>query len=201
MHDRVVHELIEEAARLLREGGVVVLPTDTVYGIGCLPDRAGAVQAVFELKGRPDDKPLPVLGASVDELARVATFDDAARAVAHRFWPGPLTLVLPRAEGFTFDLGGEGDGSVAVRVPESELALTLLEEVGPLAVTSANRSGERPATRVDDARRLFGERVGAYLDEGVCDGLPSTVASLVDGLRVLRPGPVTEDQLRQIVTS
>ena len=177
------------------------MPTDTVYGIACLPDRADGVAAIFDLKGRPDDKPLPVLGASLEDLAGVARFDEKARAVAERHWPGPLTLVLPRAPGFAHDLGGTDRQTVAVRVPRSALALALLDEVGPLAVTSANRSGGTPASIVRDARASFGDSIKVYLDGGVCDAPASTVVSLLDGLRILRPGPVSEDQLRQIVTS
>lgn len=192
---------VDVVAAELRAGGVAVVPTDTVYGLACLPDRAEAVAAIFSLKGRPDDKALPVLGASLDDLERVARFDDAALAVAERYWPGPLTLVLPRAETFTHDLGGRGDETVAVRVPESELALVLLEAVGPLAVTSANLSGRSPAVTVEQARAAFGDRVDVYLDYGRCDAPASTVVSLVDGLDVVRPGPVSESQLRQVVTS
>lgn len=172
----------------LRDGGVIVLPTDTVYGLACLPTIAGAVDAIFRLKGRRDDKPLPVLGDGVHALGSVAEFDDRARALAERFWPGPLTLVLPRAAGFDLNLGGDDLATVAVRVPENEKALGVLSESGPLAVTSANRSGEPPATGVAEAREIFGTEVAAYIDGGPCIGLPSTVVSLVGPVRVLRDG-------------
>ena len=177
------------------------MPTDTVYGIAALPQRADAVARIFDLKGRPDDKPLPVLGASRADLSAVARFDEDAVAVTDRFWPGPLTLVLPRADGFDADLGGDDKTTVAVRVPQSPLALALLRNAGPLAVTSANRSGEPPSATIEEARGYFEDGVALYLDEGPSNGASSTVASLIDGLTILRAGPVSEDDLRQIVTS
>ncbi len=177
------------------------MPTDTVYGIAARPDRAEAIARIFELKGRPDDKPLPVLAASRADLTRVARFDERAVAVADAFWPGPLTLVLPRAEGFSADLGGNDKTTIAVRVPESSVALALLGAAGPLAVTSANHSGQPPAATIEEARAYFEDDVAVYLDEGRSLSAPSTVASLVGGLSVLRRGPISEEALRQIATS
>ncbi len=191
---------IELAVESLRRGGVVVLPTDTVYGIGALPDRPDAVAKIFAAKGRPEDKALPVLGASLEDLAPVAILDAGALALAERYWPGPLTLVLSRTETFTADLGGSDDRTIAVRIPENDVALALLRAAGPLAVTSANRSGEDPAGDVETARRAFGDAVDVYLDGGPSDGRASTVASLLDGLTILRAGAVTEDELRQVLT-
>ena len=96
------------ALAVLRSGGVIVLPTDTVYGVGVSVSAPGAIETLFELKGRPADKPIPVLGADVAALRQVVDFDDRAGRIGERFWPGPLTLVLPRAAGFSVDLGGEG---------------------------------------------------------------------------------------------
>jgi L-threonylcarbamoyladenylate synthase len=189
-------EELEAALRELAEGGLVVIPTDTVYGVAALPRVPGAVEAVFEAKGRPEDKPLPVLGASLADLTAVAIFSDRARRAA-RHWPGPLTLVLPRAPGFDVDLGGDGSEGVAVRVPASAVALSLLRLSGPLAVTSANLSGRPPATTVDEARAVLGARVRVFLDEGVCAGRPSTVVSLLDGPRLLRAGALPFDGLVQ----
>ena len=186
---------MKQAVDVLRSGGVAVIPTDTVYGLACLPGLQDAVHAIFELKGRPEDKPLPVLGNGFEALTTVAIFDERAAELARRFWPGPLTLVLPRAIDFTHDLGGDDVTTVAVRVPQNEVALGLLAETGPLATTSANRSGEPPASSIAEARSIFGEEVGVYVDGGPCLGLPSTVLSLVGPPRVLREGALAAEEV------
>lgn len=187
---------MKDALEALRSGEVVVMPTDTVYGLACLPSFPSAVSRVFDLKGRPDGKALPVLGANAEVLADVAAFDDRSVELARRFWPGPLTMVLPRAEGFTFYLGDEESDSVAVRVPQNEIALELLSEAGPLAVTSANLSGHPPATTLEEAEAVFGSEVSAYVDGGESRGVPSTIVSLMGDLLVLREGGVTAAELK-----
>ena len=184
-----------DAVDILRGGGVVVIPTDTVYGMACLPRLADAVQEIFRLKGRAEDKPLPVLGDGVGDLETVAEFDDRARALARTYWPGPLTLVLPRAKGFDYDLGGDDRSTVGVRVPQDGLTLELLGTTGPLAVTSANRSGEPPAATAEQAREIFGDSVPVYLDGGPGGGEPSTVVSLVGPPKVIRDGAITYGEL------
>jgi L-threonylcarbamoyladenylate synthase len=179
-------------------GGLVVLPTDTVYGIGTRPDDPAATARLFEAKGRPRGLALPVLVASRVAAEEVAVFDQRARALAGRFWPGPLSLVLPRAEpSRTWDLG-EDASTVAVRMPHHPLALAVLASTGPLAVTSANRSGEPTPTTCEGLRAVFGDAVDVYLCEAAAiAGSASTVVAL-DGseLRVLRLGSVSEDELR-----
>jgi L-threonylcarbamoyladenylate synthase len=187
----VTSDEIERAAAALRDGKLVVLPTDTVYGIGALPGTSDAIKMIYRAKGRPATKPIAVLGASIGDLRRVAAFDDRARSLAEQHWPGPLTLVLPRAPGFSADLGGGGSQGVAVRVPASKPALELLGLAGPTAVTSANRSGEAPAQTVEQARAELGEWVDVFVDGGLCAGEPSTVISLLGELEVLRPGPIS----------
>ena len=192
---------IEEDASALRRGEVIVMPTDTVYGVAALPSAPGAIRELFALKGRPLDKAIPLLGADEDTLGSVARFDRAAVRLAETFWPGPLTLVLPRAAGFDHDLGGSGDDTIAVRVPASEVARSLLELTGPVAVTSANRSGDPPANTVGDARAIFGESISVYLEGGPGAGSPSTVVSLVAEPRVLREGAVTEAEVLEVLGS
>ena len=174
---------VHGVAAALRDGAVAILPTDTVYGVGALPDGA---RTVFELKKRPLAKALPVLGADAGDLRRVAELDGVAMALAEKAWPGPLTLVVPRAAQFTADLGGTDARTVAVRVPDHPLALELLRLTGPLAVTSANISGEAPATTCAAAQALWPGT--PCLDGGVCDGAPSTVVSVVEEPKVLREG-------------
>jgi L-threonylcarbamoyladenylate synthase len=179
----------------LERGELVVIPTDTVYGVaGSL--EVHSVDALFSLKQRPYDKPLPVLGADVEALAEIAVFDDRARILAERYWPGPLTLVLPRAEGFGLPLGRGGEASVAVRVPAHPLGLGVLRGSGPLAVTSANVSGEPDAHSIEDARASLGDSIAVYVDGGPCEGDPSMVLSLLhDVPQVLRPGPISDEEL------
>ena len=176
---------IAEAADAIRSGAIVIIPTDTVYGIGARPEAAAAI---FELKQRPRDKALPVLGFDVDQLGGIAELDDSAHALAEEHWPGPLTLVVRRSTSFTMDLGGNDPTTVAVRVPAHPVALGLLERTGPLAVTSANVSGEPPATTYEEACALAGGSGVVCLDGGTCEGVPSTVLSLVGEPKVLRQG-------------
>lgn len=181
---------VPEVAAALLGGAVAIVPTDTVYGVAALPDTA---LALFDLKRRPRDKALPVLGAGVADLRRVAVLDDVALALAERWWPGPLTLVVNRTRGFTADLGGAAASTVAVRVPAHPLTLELLKETGPLAVTSANISGEPPAATCDAAQALWPGTV--CLDGGACDGSASTVVSLVGEPSVLREGGLAGDDV------
>jgi tRNA threonylcarbamoyl adenosine modification protein (Sua5/YciO/YrdC/YwlC family) len=190
---------VDAAVEALDRGELVVLPTDTVYGVAGRLETS-AVDALFALKHRSYDKPLPVLGADVDSLSEIARFDDRAVRLAERFWPGPLTLVVPRAEGFGLPLGRGGEASVAVRVPAHPSALELLARTGALAVTSANRSGEADAHTVEAARSALGEAVAVYLDGGPCTGAPSTVLSMMhEPPEVLRVGGIPARDLDQVI--
>ena len=170
---------IEAAVAAVRAGRPIVFPTDTVYGIGARPDDPAAVAAVFEAKERPRQLALPVLVATVDDAAAIAAFDGRASRLSEAFWPGSLTIVLPRGDRSRgWDLGGDGR-SIAVRVPDHPVTLELLRRTGPLAVTSANRSGEPPAEDRDGLVAIFGSRVGAYLVDAVpLRGTASTVLDL-----------------------
>jgi L-threonylcarbamoyladenylate synthase len=183
---------VNGAIAALEGGKPIVMPTDTVYGLAALPGIPGAVTGLFRVKGRPDDKPVAVLAGGWSAMAGIGVLDSNARALGQRFWPGPLTVVVPRAPGFDVDLGG-GSG-VALRVPDCRPALDLLGLTGPLAVTSANRSGSAPATTVDEARSIFGADVDVFIDGGRCAGSPSTVVSLLGSEpEILRPGPIGMD--------
>jgi L-threonylcarbamoyladenylate synthase len=189
---------LQSAAATIRTGRCVVVPTDTVYGLAASPEKKTAVRQIFDLKGRPQDKALPVLGDSLEALDHVAEFTEDARSVAEGFWPGPLTLVLRRADGFDHDLGGPDDGTIAVRVPGDPALRSLLAETGALAVTSANRSGESPAHTAEEARDIFpGVPV---VDGGSRDGRPSTVLSLLGAPKILREGSVDLSQIRAAIT-
>jgi tRNA threonylcarbamoyl adenosine modification protein (Sua5/YciO/YrdC/YwlC family) len=193
-----VSDPIVEAAEAALAGRLIVLPTDTVYGIGTRPDDPAATARLFQAKGRPRELAIPVLVASREQAERVAVFDDRARRVAGRFWPGALSLVLPRTELSRPWALGEETATVAVRMPHHPLALALLARTGPLAVTSANRSGEPTPATCEELQRIFGDAVAVYLcaSEPLA-GLPSTVVDLTGPeLRVLREGAVSEAELR-----
>jgi L-threonylcarbamoyladenylate synthase len=164
--------------------GVVALPTETFYGLAVPPDDPVAVARVFTLKGRPAEKALPVVAASLAQLGPLAVFPEAWRRRLEAAWPAPLTVVLPSGTGFA------GGGNVAVRVPAHRLLRALLASVGPLTATSANRSGGPPLSRPQDVARLLGAGLALLLDGGEAPGgLPSTVVDLSGELpRLLRQG-------------
>lgn len=167
---------IPAAGAAVRRGEIVVLPTDTVYGIGCDAFDANAVASVLAAKGRGRDMPPPVLIPTARTAQGLATqVPDYAQRLMERFWPGPLTLVLKAQTSLHWDLG-ETNGTVALRVPDHELALELLGDIGPMAVTSANTTGDPAARTADEAVAMLGESVGVYLDGGPAgEGQPSTI--------------------------
>jgi L-threonylcarbamoyladenylate synthase len=192
---------IEDAVRAALEGGLIVVPTDTVYGIGTRPDDARATARLFDAKGRPRDLELPVLVPNVAGARQVAVFDERAEVLAGRWWSGPLTLVLRRAEASrAWDLGGD-PGTVGVRMPHHPMALAVLARTGPLAVSSANRSGDAPAADCDGLAKAFGDAVEVYLcQEAKLEGTASTVVDLAHGeWRVLRSGAITELEIRTLL--
>lgn len=183
------------AVEALDRGGAIVIPTDTVYGLAARPELPGAVESIFTIKRRADDQPLPVLAAGVDALRRVVDIDRRAEELMAKLWPGGLTLVLPRAEGFPYDLGNRRTPTVAVRIPALPTALELLALTGPLAVTSANRSGAPPAVTVEEARAALADEVDVFVDGGRVGGAPSTVLDLCGSPKVLREGALSERDL------
>jgi L-threonylcarbamoyladenylate synthase len=185
-----VADVIEEAAAAALAGLLVVLPTDTVYGIGTRPDEPRCTRRIFEAKGRPHDLDLPVLVPSIEAAAKIGDLDDPARGLVARFWPGALTAVVRRTErSRTWDLGGSGR-TIGIRMPSHPVALAVLERTGPLAVTSANRSGEPTPVTCAEVEKVFGAAVAVYVcDETPLEGSPSTVVdTTTDPPSVLRAG-------------
>ena len=192
---------LRDAAAAALRGELIVFPTDTVYGLGTRPDDPSATARVFEAKERPRDLELPVLVATVESARRVAVFDGRADHLAAGCWPGPLTIVLPRgADAAAWDLGGD-PATVGVRAPRHPLALAILAETGPLAVTSANRSGHPPAETCDELHALFGEVVAVYLCQGDrLEGVASTVVDLAHGpATILREGSVSVAAIAELL--
>ncbi|WP_454713810.1 L-threonylcarbamoyladenylate synthase [Caulobacter segnis] len=194
---------IAAAAGALRAGGLVLLPTETVYGLGADASNPAAVAAIFEAKGRPRFNPLIAHVADLETAARIADLDDRAYALAREFWPGPLTIVAPiKDTSAVCDLARAGLDTVAIRVPGHPVSHAVLEAFGGAVVApSANRSGRPSPTTYADAVAETGDKAAAALDGGPCAvGLESTVVSVLDGYpRLLRPGAVTRVQLQQIV--
>ncbi|WP_214106492.1 L-threonylcarbamoyladenylate synthase [Acrocarpospora catenulata] len=190
-----------DAVSAVRGGELVVLPTDTVYGIGADAFTHSAVNALLEAKGRGRDMPVPVLVGTVRAAnALVETLGAYGQDLIDAFWPGPLTLICKANRSLSWDLG-ETKGTVAVRMPLHSVALDLLKETGPMAVSSANRSGAAPATTAADAEAQLGESVAVYLDAGPCtDNVPSTILDLTTAIpRVLRQGAIPADKLKGVV--
>jgi tRNA threonylcarbamoyl adenosine modification protein (Sua5/YciO/YrdC/YwlC family) len=183
---------IERAAELLLAGEVVVLPTDTVYGVAANAFDPAAIATLLEIKGREGVIPLPVLIRTPKQLAGLASaVPPAADRLVAAFWPGPLTLVLHAQPRLTWDIG-RTDGTVALRMPLEEATLAVIRTVGPIALTAANAPGQEPPRTVAEASAQLGERVAAFLDTG--ERTPGPTSTIVDltrsAPRVLREGAV-----------
>jgi len=194
-------EGLREAAAAVRRGDLVVLPTDTVYGIGADAFTPSAVDALLAAKGRGRDLPVPVLIGSWRTLdGIVGTVSPVVRELVEAFWPGGLTLVVTHTPSLAWDLG-DSAGTVAVRMPLHPVALELLRETGPMAVSSANFTGSAPALTAQQAENQLGGAVEVYLDGGPCpDSRASTIVDVTrDVPRVLREGAVPLDALREVL--
>lgn len=183
---------IAEATEALARGELVIFPTDTVYGLAARPDDAAATHRLFTAKRRSDHLPVPILAGSLGEAHHLAEFDERAELLAAA-WPGPITMVLPRAaKARGWSIGGDVR-TVGVRIPKHPLALALLARTGPLAVTSANRSQEPPLEDADALAAVFGEDVAVYLcQDAPLSGVASTVVDLTSPEpQILRAGAVS----------
>jgi L-threonylcarbamoyladenylate synthase len=192
---------IASAVSAVKDGRLVVLPTDTVYGVGADAFDPAAVTALLAAKGRGRDMPVPVLVGSWQTIDGLAfAVPEAARELIHAFWPGALSIVVQQAPSLQWDLG-EGRGKVMVRMPLHPVAIELLREVGPMAVSSANISGRPPAITADDARSQLGELVGVYLDAGPSQQqAASTIIDLTGPTpHILREGPVGADEIATVL--
>jgi len=199
---------LRAARQAIGRGDLVVLPTDTVYGIAADAFSARAVQRLLDAKGRGRQSPPPVLVAGVTTLrALVADVPEPVERLVERCWPGGLTVVLPSQPSLSWDLG-ETHGTVAVRMPDNRIALELLQDTGPLAVSSANRTGRPAATSIAEAEEMLGSSVAVYLDGGpprtgvastIVDATSLVSAGAVGRVRMLRSGAVGIDELRDVL--
>lgn len=183
--------MIEAAVAAIRDGQIVGMPTDTVYGVGVDPQNPEAVELLFDLKGRPAGKPVGLLAATTEQVSEIAVLEGRGRELARLHWPGALTLVVQPKVVMADWVGETQTRTIGVRVPDHPVAREFLRATGPLAVTSANRSGGDETLDAEAARDLFGDSVAVYLP-GVCPG--GSASTVVDAtgewLDVLREGPV-----------
>jgi tRNA threonylcarbamoyl adenosine modification protein (Sua5/YciO/YrdC/YwlC family) len=194
---------IEAAIDAVKRGDLVVLPTDTLYGLGADAFKPWAVTALLDAKGRTRQMPPPVLVGSRETLdGLVFGLPLPAKDLVEAFWPGALTIVVEHAPSLQWDLG-DADGTVAVRMPLHPVALEVLRETGPMAVSSANKTGQPPASTAEEARSQLGFAVSVYLEAGeFADRTPSTIVDVTgDVPRLLRAGAIPLDKLREVVPS
>jgi L-threonylcarbamoyladenylate synthase len=192
-------DAIQEAARWIRQGGVVALPTDTLYGLACDPFRADAVARLFAVKVRAADQALPLIAADAAQvIAHFGAMPPLAARLADRFWPGPLTLILAAPAAIARGVTG-GTGTVAVRVPAHDVARAIAAACDrPITATSANISGERATADPDEVERTLGDRIDLLIDTGPTPGgAPSTIVDATTGEpRLVRAGAVSWDELQ-----
>lgn len=199
-------EAIDAATSALSAGALAVFPTETVYGIASRPDDPAATTRLFDAKRRPASLRLPVLAPSVEDALELVVADETARRLAEAFWPGPLTMVLPRSRRSMDWQLGERSSAIGVRVPDHLFSLALLQGAGPLAATSANVSGLAPLSSLAALQQAFGEAVAVYVvaraGTEAPEGMPSTVVDLTgEELRVLRHGPIPASRLAEFMQS
>jgi L-threonylcarbamoyladenylate synthase len=192
---------IAAAVAAVRRGELVVMPTDTLYGLGCDAFKKNAVASMLRAKGRGRDMPIPVLVGSRKTLDGLAyRMPKAARDLADAFWPGALSIIIKHAKTLDWDLG-DTDGTVAVRMPLQPVALEVLREIGPMAVSSANKTGQPPAVTAAQAQEQLGYSARVYLDGGPCPAsVPSTIVDVTgDVPRILRAGALGVETLRTVL--
>lgn len=198
---KATEENIKKAGEILKNGGVVAIPTETVYGLAANALDSAAVAKIFAAKGRPADNPLIVHITKAEDIEKYAYPNEKAFALAKRFWPGPLTMILPKKDCIP-SIVSAGLETVAIRCPSHPTARAVIDAAGvPLAAPSANISGKPSATTAEHVRKDFGENIDAIIDGGSCDcGVESTVVTVATEPPILlRPGFVTPEQLREVL--
>lgn len=191
-----------QAAKVLKDGGIVAFPTDTVYGLGAVYTDTEAVSSIFRAKGRDEGKPLSILVSDIMQVGRVVSdISNDAMKLMTAFWPGALTIILKKNETVP-DRVSAGGGTVGVRMPENECARTLIALAGsPIAAPSANTSGKRSSVTAEDVREDLDGKINMVIDGGACSiGLASTVLDMSgEELKILREGVITEEMIAEVL--
>jgi len=192
-------DIVKEAVSALKNGELIVYPTDTLYGIGADIFNEDAVKKVFEVKKRPFSEPLSVAVSSHGDIEKLAHVDDRIMKIAKEFLPGPLTLVL-RKKGIVPDVVTAGKDSVAIRIPDNEIALKIISEFGFITATSANIHNKPVPSTIDKIKRIFGDKIKLYIDYGKLYGRPSTIIELRDKkIKILREGSISLQKLKKVL--
>jgi len=193
-------DAISKALSILRSGGLVAFPTDTVYGLGALAFDGKAIESIYVAKNRPIEKAIPILVGEVMDTKKIALeFPDTARTFAIHFWPGPLTCVIPKKR--TLPEAVSATSTIGVRIPDQGAARVLLRAAGPMAVTSANISGQESPSTADEVYSQLNGRIPLIIDGGTTPGgVPSTVVDCsAQEIKILREGPITLEQLLAVL--
>lgn len=192
---------LDESAKIIRNGGIVVFPTETVYGIGANGFDAEAVKQIYEVKQRPLSKPINLLVSNIDMIKQVAKdITEVEYALIEKFFPGPLTIILKKKDIVPDVVTANGD-TVGVRMPANDIALKLIEKAGvPLATPSANISGKPSGINLDDIMKDFKGKVDYFIDDGPSKiGLASTIVQVIDGVpHILRQGSISEEEIKEV---
>lgn len=201
--EKIDYTKLKEVARTIKQGGVVVFPTETVYGIGANGLSANAVKRIYEVKQRPLNKPISLLVNGTDMINEIAQdITDLEKALIKEFFPGPLTIILKKKD-IVPNIVTANSNTVGVRMPSNEIALKLIEYAGvPIATPSANISGKPSGTNMEDIMKDFEGKVDYFIDDGPSKiGISSTIVQVIDGVpHILRQGKITEEQIMNIVT-
>ncbi|HLA06574.1 MAG TPA: L-threonylcarbamoyladenylate synthase [Anaerolineales bacterium] len=195
-------ESIQAALKILRNGGLVAFPTDTVYGVGALAFDGKAVESIYTAKDRPIEKAIPVLIGDTEDMEKIGmNIPEIAYKLASRFWPGPLTCIIPKQ--LTLPESVSATDTVGVRVPDHEVARTLLRAAGPMAVTSANISGQPSPSSAQEVFAQLGGRIDLIIDGGLTPGgVPSTLVDCTGkDIKILRKGPISLQEIRLKLSS
>ncbi len=195
----LTHKNLHEACECLKSGGVVAFPTDTVYGLGVVYDQLDALNRLKLSKGRPDNKPIPMMIASIEQIDQVAYTNERVQKLTKAFMPGGFTIILKKRENVS-DVITNGFDTIALRMPDDEFILSLIKMIAkPLLVTSANLSGQATGVYFEDVKRDFDGRIDMII-EGKCQGLvSSTIVDVsTETLKIVRQGPINEKEIQKV---
>jgi L-threonylcarbamoyladenylate synthase len=192
---------LSKAIKALRNGQIIVYPTDTLYGLGADIFNDDAVKKIFKIKKREKNNPLSVAVANIKELEKIAVVDDKTRCLIRTFLPGKLTIVLKKKVNVSNLVTG-GLDKVAIRIPNNEIALDLLSKFGPLTATSANIHGEKPPVNINDINIQFkASGIAVYIDNGKLDGKPSTIVDMTEKpFKIIRKGTISEKEIMDAIS-